>query len=114
MTYVKIGEQQIVAEISGLRTDHAWDNRDSKSIRCALTYEEAKDLFADDTEWSIIYQADPYVDEEGNTVTPDPIEYDNREYCVAGDIIDHRSGTVSVKMGKMLPEEILAVLTGEA
>lgn len=114
MTYVKIGEQQIVAEISGQRNDRSWGDRDSKSIRCALTYEEAKDLFVDGTEWSIIYEAPAYEDEAGNTITPEPVEYDNREYCVAGDITDHRNGTVSVKMGKMLPEEILAVLTGEA
>ena len=34
-------------------------------------------------------------------------EYNNSDYCIAGDIIDHRDGTLSVKMGKPTDVEVL-------
>ena len=37
-------------------------------------------------------------------------EYDNSDYCVAGDIVDHRDGTISVKMGKPTAEELLSMI----
>lgn len=110
MTYVKIADQQYEAQISGNLYDRGWGGRDSKTIRCVMTYEEAEQLFRDDTEWSIVYQPEAYVDENGQTVTPDPVIYDNSDYTVAGDIIVHRDGTVSVKMGKITDAEALAEL----
>lgn len=105
MTYVKIKNQQIEAEVFGLGKDNTWGNRESKSIHCRMTYTEASELFVNNTPWSIIYQQEPYFDPETKeTVTPDPIEYDNSEYSVAGAITDHRDGTISIKMGK--PTEV--------
>ena len=40
-------------------------------------------------------------------------EYDNSEYSIAGDIIDHRNGKVTIKMGKSTAEELLLVLEQE-
>ena len=110
MVYVKIGDQQIEAAISGSLQDRNWGGRDSKTIRCAMTCEEAKNLFHDDVEWSIVYYPKAYVDENGQAVTPEPEIYDNSDYCIAGDITDHRDGTVSVKMGKITDAEALAEL----
>ena len=104
MIYIKIGENQYPAKVDGYMNDRNWDNREIKSITLEMTYEEAATLFVDNLPWSIVYQSDSYVNEQGETVTPDPIEYDNSEYCVAGSITDHRNGTVTVKMGK--PTEI--------
>ena len=37
--------------------------------------------------------------------------YDNSEYSIAGDIVDHRNGSITVKMGKITAEEMLAMLS---
>ena len=122
MTYVKIGDLMIPAAISGKTVDKEWDGRASKTISCEMSYEQAKELFVDDLEWSIIHQAPDYEvevrDEEGNVtgtemVTPEPVEYDNSEYCVAGAITDYRDGRIDVKMGKLTDlEEICALMYG--
>lgn len=41
----------------------------------------------------------PVLDEEGKPVLT-PVDYDKSEYCVAGEIVDHRDGTFTVYMGK--------------
>lgn len=110
MTYIKINNQIVSAIISGKAQDRDWNNRESKSITTSMTYEQAKALFVDDVDWSIIYQEDNYTNENGDTITPDPIEYDNSEYSVAGPITDNRDGTVSIKMGKQTDSELLAIL----
>ena len=76
----------------------------------ALTYEEAKSMFVDDAPWAIVYQEDRYMDENGETVTPEPVVYDNSDYSVSGPITDNRDGTVTVKMGKITDSEALAEL----
>ena len=110
MTFVKIGDQKIVASVSGTIYDRGWDGRASKSIQANMTYEEAKTLFADGVEWAIVYEAESYPDENGDMVTPDPVIYDNSEYSVSGPITDNRDGTVTVKMGKITDSEALAEL----
>ena len=112
MTYVKIGDRQLEASVFGRTMDRDWDGRESKAITCAMTYQEACDLFTDDAAWSIVYQEAAYLDENGNTVTPEPVEFDNSAYSVAGPVTDNRDGTVTVKMGKPTAAELLAVLIG--
>lgn len=112
MTYVKINDRQIAATINGTHSDRSWDGRDSKTIRCAMTYEEAVELFPNDADWSILYVPEPYEDENGETVIPETEIYDNSEYCVSGPITDNRDGTVSVKMGKPTDAELLAIIMG--
>lgn len=111
MTYIKINDTQYPAEVSGIRKDRAWDDRESKSIALEMDYDTANGLFVDDVPWSIVYQMDSAVDlETGKAVIPEPEEYDNSEYCVAGSITDERNGTVTVKMGKPTAAEMLAEL----
>ena len=112
MTYVKIGDRQLEASVFGRTMDRDWDGRESKAITCAMTYQEACDLFTDDAAWSIVYQEAAYLDENGDTVTPAPVEYDNSAYSVAGPVTDNRDGTVTVKMGKPTAAELLSVLIG--
>ena len=107
MIYVKINEQLYPATVDGTTKDIRWDNRHSKSITLEMTYEEAVNTFVDDLAWSIYQTYEPYVDEQGETVTPTPDEWDNSEYCVAGSITDHRNGYVTVKMGKPTEVETL-------
>ena len=112
MTYVKIGDRKLEASVFGRTMDRDWDGRESKAITCAMTYQEACALFTEDAVWSIVYQEPEYLDENGNTVTPEPVEYDNSAYSVAGPVTDNRDGTVTVKMGKPTAAEILSVLIG--
>ena len=85
MTSIKINNELYPAYISGKMQDHDWDERQSKAITLTMTLAAAAELFIDGLEWSI-------VDEEE--------EFDNSDYSIAGDITDHRDGTVTVKMGK--------------
>ena len=110
-TYIKIGGQEYAAGITGTDMDTRWNYRKSKTIRLEMPYETAAALFRDNVTWSIIERYEtPVLDENGEPtgeVTTEQHEYDNSGYCVAGDITDHRDGTVSVKMGKFTNEELL-------
>ena len=110
MTSIAINNQTIPAAIFGRIRDRDWDDRESKSITVSMTYEQAKSLFVDDVPWAIVYQEDGYVDEAGETITPEPVVYDNSDYSVSGPITDNRDGTVTVKMGKITDSEALAEL----
>lgn len=113
MTQVKINGQTYDATISGTFRDLSWNGRDSKSITLSMDYVTAITTFLDDVQWSILHQPPEYIDPETQeTVKPDIEEYDNSDYCVAGPITDNRDGTVTVKMGRPLPEETLSTLTG--
>lgn len=120
MTYVKINGATYPATINGKITDREWDGRESKTITLEMTHAEADAIFVDGQPWSII--ADVEKEQEDGSVAIVQEEYDNSDYSVAGDIIDHRNGTLSVKMGKptqieQLEEENAALLfenlTGE-
>lgn len=111
MTQVKINGQTYDATISGMSRDTAWGNRESKSITLAMDYATAMETFVDDVPWSILYQGPDYYDpEQKKMVTPPVEEYDNSDYCMAGDVTDHRDGTVTVKMGKPTAEELYNIL----
>jgi hypothetical protein len=115
MTYIKINDVQYPATINGRVTDKDWDNRESKSITLEMTHEDAKSIFVDDLAWSIVYQPDSYKDEKGEIVVPEAEVYDNSEFVLAGDIIDHRDGTITVKMGKLTAlEEAYEIMLGGA
>lgn len=111
MIQVRINNQIYDANVSGLRNDSLWENRESKSITLAMDYATAVATFADDVPWSILYQPSDYYDPETKQmVTPAVEEYDNSDYCILGDITVHRDGTVTVKMGKPTGEELYNIL----
>ena len=123
-TYVEIGGNRYPAMITGKISDNNWDNRASKAITVEMNYEDAVKIFVDDVQWSIVQEHEELVEkhnEEGNIVVDENGDtvfvsttvadsYDNSEYSIAGDIIDHRDGYVTVKMGKPTAEELLAIL----
>ena len=40
-------------------------------------------------------------------------EFDNSEFCIAGDLTDHRDGTITAKMGKLTDlEEAYEIMFG--
>jgi hypothetical protein len=116
MTYIKIGGNRYTATISGRIKDSDWDNRESKAITLEMDYATASAMFVYGLAWSIVQEDEvPVYDENGEqTGTETKMdEYDNSEYCLAGDIIDHRDGTVTCKMGKLTElEEAYEMMLG--
>nr|DAT93552.1 MAG TPA: ChiA1-BD-binding domain protein [Caudoviricetes sp.] len=103
-TYIKVNNTEYPATINGVYNDRTWDGRDAKTITLTMTHAEVAALLPDNTPWSIV-QRDmvDVMDEQGKPTgeTKEVVnEYDNSEYSLAGDITDHRDGTVSIKMGK--------------
>lgn len=110
MVYVEINGTRYPATVSGKVADKEWGGRQSKTITLSMAYSTAAALFVDGLAWSIVMQQDAYTDPEtGAEITPAAETFDNSAFSVAGDITDHRDGTVSVKMGQ--PTEIELVLT---
>ena len=110
--YVKVNNIEHLATVTGDRDDRTWDGRDTKTITLTMTHAEVAALLPDNTLWSIV-QRDmvDVLDAEGKPTgeTEERVqEYDNSEYSIAGDITDHRNGTVSIKMGKPTESELSA------
>lgn len=103
-TYIKVNNTEYPATINGVYNDRTWDGRDAKTITLTMTHDAVAALLPDNTPWSIVQRETVDVlDEQGQPTgeTKEVVnEYDNSEYSLAGDITDHRDGTVTVKMGK--------------
>lgn len=117
--YVKVGDNQYPASITGRLYDSDWDDRQTKAIKLQMTYADASALFVDGVKWSIVQGNEEVVEtinEDGEIKrTPHTVfeEYDNSDYSLAGDITDHRDGFVTVKMGKLTElEAALELLLG--
>ena len=119
--YIEIHGKKYPASITGRLHDDSWNNRASKAITLNMTYEEALEAFTHDAQWKIL-QCHEETSETLNLETQEIIstttlvvdnEHDNSEYSIAGDIIDHRDGTVTVKMGQPTAEELLNMIMEE-
>lgn len=120
MTYIKINDTRYPATVNGKMSDTAWDGRASKSITLDTDYATASALFVDGAAWSIVQEQEVptyEMDENGQAILDvdgDPkqigtemqtTEFDNSDYCIAGDITDHRDGRITVKMGALTEVE---------
>lgn len=116
--YVEINGVQYPASITGKLSDKDWDGRASKAITLEMSYSDAVSIFVDDIKWNIVQDIEEEIEEINEEtdetthrlVTKQEI-YDNSEYSIAGDIVDHRNGSITVKMGKITAEEMLAMLS---
>jgi hypothetical protein len=112
VTYIKVNNTEYPAIITGEHKDRTWGEREVKNIRLTMTATDAAALLPDNTPWSIIQRDTVDVlDEQGKPTgeTKEVVnEYDNSAYSIAGDITDHRDGTVSIKMGKPTESELSA------
>lgn len=101
---VKINETLLDAIVQTRPVDSAWDGRESKAITYAATYQEAINLFTDGVPWSVVYT---------NPDDGTEAETDMSVFAMAGPVTDNRNGTVTVKMGKYLDTELMALSLGE-
>lgn len=102
--FIKVNGQEYPATLIYNYKDLNWDMRETQTVHLTMPYAQAAALLPDNTPWSIV-QRDmvDVLDEQGKPTgeTKEIVnEYDNSEYSLAGDITDHRDGTVSIKMGK--------------
>ena len=108
--YIKVNNTEYPAAVNGVGNDRTWDGRDTKTITLTMTHAEGASLLPDNTPWSIVQrEMVDVLDEQGHPTgeTKEVVnEYDNSEYSLAGDITDHRDGTVSIKMGKPTESEL--------
>ena len=121
MTYVKINDTVYKAEVTGRMHDHDWDDRESKAIKIEMTSADAASIFVTGCSWSIIQEDEMEVERindetgeiEGTEIITNTEEYDNSEFSIIGDLVDHRNGYVTVKMGKPTAKELLEIKTNE-
>ena len=108
--FIKVGGQEYPATLIYNYKDRNWDMRETQTVHLTMPYAEAAALLPDNTPWSIVQRETVDVlDEQGKPTgeTKEVVnEYDNSEYSLAGDITDHRDGTVSIKMGKPTESEL--------
>lgn len=104
MTTIQIGSTRFEAKLETLNHDSLWDDRESIAITIAMDYDTANDIFIDDLKWDTVSIAG--VDEDGvehELITP------MSDYVLAGPIIDHRDGTLTIHMGKYTEQELLEI-----
>ena len=110
--YIKVNNTEYPAAVNGVYNDRTWDGRDTKTITLTMTHAEVEALLPDNTPWSIVRRDMVDVLDEQGKPTGETVEqvneYDNSEYSLAGEIVDHRDGTVSIKMGKPTESELSA------
>lgn len=104
--YVNGTEYQATA-VQTRAKDTAWNDRSSKAITLEMTYADAMALFVDDIEWSV---ESVHTDENGNEVTS---TNNYSDYALAGPVTDNRDGTITVKMGRYLKDEIMMIPLNE-
>lgn len=111
MIYFKANNTEYPASIAGKVTDRDWGGRESKAVTLTMTHAAAVQLFVDGLVWSIVQRDTvPVYGTDGNPTgeTEEQVqEWDNADYCVAGNITDNRDGTCTCKMGKKTDAELM-------
>ena len=102
--YLKVNGQEYPAKFISKYQDLNWGKRETKTIYLTMSHDAAAALLPDNTPWSIVQRETQDVLDEQGQPTGETKEVVNEEdmsaYSIAGDITDHRDGTVSIKMGK--------------
>lgn len=108
--FIKVNGQEYPAKFISKYQDLNWDKRETQTIYLTMSHDAVAALLPDNTPWSIVQRDTvPKYDEQGKPTgeTEERVqEHDNSEYSLAGDITDHRDGTVSIKMGKPTESEL--------
>lgn len=119
--FIKVGGQEYPATLIYNYKDRNWDMRETQTVQLAVPYAQAAALLPSGAPWSVVMrETKDKLDNDGNPTgqTEEVVtEEDMSAYSLAGEIVDHRDGTVSVKMGKPTEAEnavgAVVALTGE-
>ena len=102
--FIKVNGVEYPATLIYNYKDRNWDMRETQTVHLTMPYAQAVALLPSGTPWSNVFrETKDKFDNDGNPTgeTEEAVnEWDNSEYSLAGDITDHRDGTVSIKMGK--------------
>ena len=127
MIYVKINDTLYPATVTSYPNNPGWGGRDTKHVTVEMEHAEADALFVDGAVWSVVdrvevpvYETDangmPLMGEKGLPIQTGTeireTETDCSDYDLAGELIDHRNGKITAKMGKHTADELLAVIMG--
>ena len=108
--FIKVNGQEYPATLIYNYNDRNWDMRETQTIYLTMSHDAAAALLPSGTPWSIVFrETKDKLDNDGNPTgqTEEVVtEEDMSEYSLAGDITDHRDGTVSIKMGKPTESEL--------
>lgn len=121
MGYIKVNDREYEAKVIYNYADRDWNEREVQTIYLHMPYEQAAALLPDNTPWSIVQRETRDVLDENGMLTGQTEEVvtegDMSAYSLAGEIVDYRDGTVSIKMGKPTETEnavgAVVALTGE-
>ena len=94
--FIKVAGQEYPAEVIYLYKDKNWNDRDVRNVFLNLPYDQVVALMPTGTKWSSIIKENDVVTEET----------DMSEFSIAGQVVDYRNGTVSIKMGKPTESEL--------
>ena len=115
-TILKANNTETPCEAAEHYRDSAW-GRPTCTVTIKASAAEIAALLPNNAPWSLIERED--VLDENGMLTGQTVDHerDMSEYSIAGDITDHRDGTVSIKMGKPTEAEnavgAVVALTGE-
>ena len=119
--FIKVNGQEYPATLIYNYKDRNWDMRETQTLYLTMTHDEVAALLPDNTTWSIVFrETKDKLDNDGSPTgqTEEVVtEEDMNSYSLAGEIVDYRDGTVSIKMGKPTEAEnavgAVVALTGE-
>lgn len=119
--FIKVNGQEYPATCAYNYKDRNWDMRETQTVHLTMPYEQAVALLTTSTPWFNVTREQRDVLDENGMLTGQTeevvTEEDMSAYSLAGDITDHRDGTVSIKMGKPTEAEnavgAVVALTGE-
>jgi hypothetical protein len=119
--FIKVNGVEHPATLIYNYKDRNWDMRESVAVHLTMPYAQAAALLTTGTPWfNVFRETKDKLDNDGNPTgqTEEVVtEEDMSAYSLAGEITDHRDGTVSIKMGKPTEAEnavgAVVALTGE-
>jgi hypothetical protein len=119
--FIKVNGVEYPATLIYNYKDRNWDMRETQTVHLTMPYAQAAALLPSGTPWSNVFRETKDVLDADRNPTGETeevvTEEDMSAYSIAGDITDHRDGTVSIKMGKPTETEnavgAVVALTGE-
>ena len=115
--FIKVNGQEYPATCIYNYKDRNWDMRETQTVHLTMPYAQAAALLTTGTPWfNVFHEMADKLDNDGNpTGETDEVvtEEDMSAYSLAGEIVDYRDGTVSIKMGKPTEAETLRAQLAE-